>query len=541
MSEEITGEGNVDLNGLGSFDFMPAWAKGPASDPGAFRAFEERPPRQDDRPARGSFSRDRRGEGRDFPAPRGNRPQRERPPRQERDGQDRPGRGQGDRGPSPRGDFRGRPQQRFERREFVEPMDADIRILPSQKELGPIIRKIQTTHQAYPLKQLAYLFLDNPQSCIVRITPRKAEGADGIEFHQCKACGYAVLTEEELQRHILEAHLGDYYELQEVDAEPPKGAFTCVAKCGLSGELLGPPNLHGFDARVREMIRTRYPGMSEQEYRSHIEMVKDSEAIEAWRSSAVKKTIFRKKDTPDAPALERQEAEQEMRRTILPGLLSRSKTVDMTAEAALKSPIKSLLYACREALAKERRFPASLFFALRGAFHHRKLTFFRANDSRGPEFVCASRPVPFDAAHAVPELAALVKYASDHPCTLAGEMIAALAEGDQAKKAEFATHLKWLVEKGNLIQYFNGAVTAPAQNPRYMPPPKAKKPVQQPAAVAPAAPAAPAQPEPPAEPEAPATPAEPSAPAAPEAPAEPAAESAAVPEAPAAEDSSITE
>lgn len=471
MSEEITGGGSVDLNGLGSFDFMPAWAKGPASDPGAFKAFEERPPRQDDRQGRGSFSRDR-GERRDQSQrpDRGPRPDRERRP--DRDGR----RGDSQRRGPERGEQRGgRAPQRFERREFVEPMDAEIRILPSQKELGPIIRKIQTTHQAYPLKQLAYLFLENPQSCIVRVTPRRKDGAEPIEFHQCKACGWATLNEEDLQRHVLEAHLGDYYDLQEIDSEPPKGAFTCVAKCGLTGELLGPPNLHGYDARVREMIRTRFPGMDEQEYRSHIEMVKDQEAIEAWRASAVKKTVFRRKDTPDAPALERQEAEQEMRRTILPGLLSSPKTVDMTAEAALKSPIKSLLYACRDALAKERRFPASLFFALRGAFHHRKLSFFRANDPRGPEFVCAAKPAPFDAAHAVPELASLVKYAADHPCTNAGEMIAVLSGGDAAKKAELATHLKWLVEKGNLIQYFNGAVTAPAENPIYTPHKQVKK------------------------------------------------------------------
>ena len=59
--------------------------------------------------------------------------------------------------------------------------------------------------------------------------------------------------------------------------DPPKGAFTCVAKCGLTGELLGPPNLHGYDARIREMLRTRFPDMDEAHYRSRIEMVRDSD------------------------------------------------------------------------------------------------------------------------------------------------------------------------------------------------------------------------------------------------------------------------
>ena len=481
MAEEINPTSEdaepVDLSGLGSFDFTPAWAKGSASDTSKFKRFEGR--------EESESRRDERGEGRKSFGDR--RSAEDRKPFKDRGDGDRRqfrDRGDGERrqaGPRRRDDSAGARDARPYRgdrqaRPFVKPMDAEVRILPNQKELGPVIRKIQTSHLAYPLKNLAYFFLDHPEACVLRISPNKNAEGEPISFHQCKTCGWTSLDSESLLSHVVSAHMGDYYASEEIECEPPKGVFTCVAKCGLSGELLGPPNLHGYDARIREMLRTRYPNMSEDEYRARIVTVRDQETIEEWRKSAVKKTIYRLKkapasaDAPDGvtevPALEREAAEAEFRRTLAPALTGVSRTVDLPADVALKCPDRSFVYACRDALAKERRFPASLFYALRGAFHHRKLCFFRANDPRGPEFVSAVPFAPLDCEHAVPELAEIVKYVETHP---------------DATRASFrpdqATNLAWLIEKGHLVGYFNGALAVPGEHPLYRVPsakPKAK-------------------------------------------------------------------
>ena len=143
------------------------------------------------------------------------------------------------------------------------PLDVEVKLLPETKALGAIIRRIQQDIHAYKLKDLAYFFLDNPSSVLAKITPR-ADAAEAPTFRQCKACGFAALDEGALVEHILAAHLGDYYEAKEVECEPPKGNFSCVAKCGLSGVLLGPPNIHEFNSVVRDMMRTRYPDMTEE-------------------------------------------------------------------------------------------------------------------------------------------------------------------------------------------------------------------------------------------------------------------------------------
>lgn len=455
MAEEIADGKAVDLSSLGSFDFAPSWTAGEKvvakAGGGGFRDGE------DDRPPREQRPQRRFGDGK----PSGDRPpRRDDRPRKPFDRNDRPRKPFGRDGKD--GGHRG-----FVRREPVKPMDAEVRVLPGQKELGGIIRKMMTGYVAYPLKQIALFFLDHPEACHVKVTPKDPE----TRFHVCKACGFSCATAEALDAHILSAHLGDYYVAEEIEVEPPSGQFGCVVKCGITGELLGPPNLHGYNAAVSAMAQKL--GMGESAYRARLVTVRDADSVEAWRKGATKKTVYRLKvaeaaapaqdgsgesaaEVPSASAFELEQAEAAFRRDIMPQLKGVAKSSDMTLEQALKSADLPYLFAVRDAIARERRFPASLFFALRGAFHHRKLSFFRANEPRGQEFVCAAKPTPLDVVHAVPELVTVVKYVEEHP-------FCSVAELPQEMKG----HLGWLVEKGHVIQYFNGLLALPEENPKF--------------------------------------------------------------------------
>ncbi len=377
---------------------------------------------------------------------------------------------------------------KFESREAARPqeprLDVEIKVLPEPRALGTVIRKLQQDPRAYKFKDLAYFFLDNPESVLLRVAAKPPkEGAPAPRlFHQCKACGFAALSEDELAAHILATHLGDYYETREVECEPPKGNFACVAKCGLSGVVLGPPNIHAFNGLVKEMIRTRYPNMTEDEYRARLEMVRDPEAIEAWRQSATKKTVYVAKGAEEgAPQLTREQAEAAFRQTFLAPMMDTPKLLMITAEKALKSPIRALARAANFALEDERRSPREMCFALRGALHHRKLNFFRANEPRGTEFVTSTTYKVFDTAHAIAELARVSNFVTEHPCSMRNEI---------APDAESAKHLDWLVSTGHIVAYVNGAYSPVEKFPKYGPQwrkkeeaPKAEVPVEEPAPV----------------------------------------------------------
>ena len=416
-------ESTVELD-LGSFDFTPDWAKKDAGVVVGKNISGESPKTA------------ARREGRE------ERPRQARPFRDDdRKRRESPARRQG----------------QFPRRDAPPPAILDVKVLPETKALGTIIRKIQQDSHAYKLKDLAYFLLDNPASILLRVTP-KDRGA--LKFHQCKACSFAASSEETLAEHVVAAHLGDYFKPVEIECEPPKGTFSCVARCGLSGVLLGPPNVHEFNSVVKEMIATRYPGMSEADYRAKIEMERDAEAIEEWRKSATKKTVYVESGAADGAQLTREQAEARFRRSVMRQLFSEPKVLMVGAEAALKSPWADLRRAAQTAIDQERRSPAAMCFALRGALHHRKMHFFRANDARGPEFVTGVEYRTFDASHAIPELAKVAKFIAENPCR---------PQSAIAQDAETAKHLAWLVSTGHVVSFTNGVFSAVEEHPKYGP------------------------------------------------------------------------
>jgi len=401
-----------------------------------------------------------------------------------------------------RGGSSGR-QQQFEQH---PPVQLEVRVLPEQKALGGVIRRIQSSHRAFPLRDIAWLFLDKPASCLVRLAQLKEAP---VPLFQCKVCGMPALSEEEIQSHLMSRHLDDFFAVEDVECGPPGGQFVCVMRCGMTGELLGPPNHHSYNTRVQEMLRTKFPNLSEEAYRRKIESVRDTEVIETWRNSCTKKKIYRRKsvqpvlfalsespagavtaaagseDLPSvavdtgensaealdneikSPPMEREVAELVFKREIMPKQYSAVKHMICIASTALQTPNKGLYYAIKDMLQKERRFPTSLFFALRGAFRHRKLHLFRANESKGPDFVMQKRPSELDPSHAVALVKDILAYLHDHPACTKVELIHALSNHEESKIKETLGQLAWLIEKGNIIEFYNDVLSAPIEFPTF--------------------------------------------------------------------------
>jgi hypothetical protein len=383
--------------------------------------------------------------------------------------------------------FRGAPRAGY------STLPLEIKVLPEQKALGGVIRRIQSSHKAFPLRDIAWLFLDKPASCLIRIAQQKE---NPVPIFQCKVCGMPTLTEDEMQSHLLNRHLDEFFDVEEVECEPPSGQFVCVMRCGLSGELLGPPNHHSFNTRVHEMLRIRYPEMSEEAYRRKIESVREPEAIEQWRQACTMKKIYRRKnpetpvaDNPElnatsespaetepqnsedaqikAPPMERDVAELVFRREMINQHYSEVKHLVCIANIALQTSSRPLYFVIREMIQREKRFPTSLFFALRGAFRHRKLYLFRANDPKGPDFVMQNKPTELDSECVIDLIKEILAFIHDNPACTKVELIKKMAGSDEVRIKEILRQLAWLIDKGNIIEFYNDVLSAPVEYPPF--------------------------------------------------------------------------
>ena len=101
--------------------------------------------------------------------------------------------------------------------------------------------------------------------------------------------------------------------------------------------------------------------------------------------------------------------------------------------------------------------------SLRSAFRHMKLSLFKFGGKIN--FVSSIAPMKLDSEKVAPEIKAVFDYLAENTGKTRQEVIEAL-RGDSSvdeSDAKVATELTWLVEKGHIVEYFNGMIGLPNQ------------------------------------------------------------------------------
>lgn len=436
--ESDTPEQVLELN------FVPTWAR--------------RPPRSYEADRRGGSDSESRG-GREHRP--GRRERRDEPDRRERRG----GRDDRRRTQTERDGQRGPRDDRLRERRPLpppapEPARIHLRFLPEPRHLAAVVRQVHSEMKSFPLHDMAMLFLNNPAYCQVTIEPRAAD----IRIFQCSKCRLAGLEREALVSHVVQSHLADYYDREEKVGDPPSGQFVFMGVCGLSGALLGPPNHHSFSERVAEMHRTRYADMPLEAYKRRIRTVQDPALVEKWKEESRKQVVYKLKgaDGASAEAVKIAAAEAHMSRDVAPKLIQEMKKAVVPLDIALKGMGASADRSLQGALRRESRVPLNLMLALRGAFKARHLHLFKVG--REHVFVTPVKPAPLDPAHVVESIREVLNHLHANPGCTRAKMIESLRPGvapDSPEAAKVLAPLSWLIERGHIIEFFNGALAVP--------------------------------------------------------------------------------
>lgn len=303
MSDESNAP--ADLSNLGidlSQMFRPSWTTEASGGPDATARlaakFDE-----GERPARGDRHDNRAGRQGGHGGDRGRdrRPRREGPrgaggegrgraPHQEgrREGQGAPRR-EGGRG---RDDRRGPRDARGQRPEPTPKPTLEgwkLELVPDAAAIEGIAKQVRSRAKAYPLFELARLILQLSDRYNVKLTPGSDQTAG---LFRAKQDGSLWPSRKEAISHLLSRHLGKFYRKSSVATEPPKGAFTVVAQCGMSGVLLGPPNHHEYTSRLIALHASRFKNMPFEVYKSRVRMVREEALIEQWKSEQSTKTVY---------------------------------------------------------------------------------------------------------------------------------------------------------------------------------------------------------------------------------------------------------
>src|SRR5205814_8017681 len=96
-----------------------------------------------------------------------------------------------------------------------------------------------------------------------------------------------------------------------------------VARCRLSGTVLGPTNHHDYQRRLRNLYEQRFSRrMGFADYQRQIEIMTDPAAVEQWKEQARKVTTFvATREEPPLTFHSATEAERHFRQHYLSELL----------------------------------------------------------------------------------------------------------------------------------------------------------------------------------------------------------------------------
>lgn len=485
---------NQPENDLFNLDnlFAPAWAKEP-TEANRYAKYEGRDESTDDR-------RERRGGRPGFGGPR-----REGGPRPAR-GPGGPGGGGGGRfgGPRPGGpggerrggrpgfggprrDDRGPAPERRERPEPQPLPEVNVALVPDGGGVDLLARQIKMTGRAYPLFQIALMILEKPERHAATFTAKKnAEGQPAQKLFSCALDESLWLSEDEVVAHILRHHLATFYQAERTQTEPPKGKYTFVAQCGVSGVILGPPNHHDYQKKLQELHAQRFSRLPFEVFKSRIKIVKDEAVVAKWIEEQSWKTEYVCLNIPDAPKLATMEdVENHFRAVHAANMIKAVETVTVSGKTCRNLRCSGLARAYRVAVETQRRFPLQIATVLSQQFSQHGLQFFKVNKTVTHVWVARPKYLDLETTPVSDGVKRIVEFINAHPKSTRRDLVEALAptpkpaapaEGTTPEAKPEATtatpeqtaviaDLHWLIHQGHVIEFATTGLLETAKKP----------------------------------------------------------------------------
>jgi hypothetical protein len=349
-----------------------------------------------------------------------------------------------------------------------KPFEGTLRFLPRQSVFENVVAQIKSGSVAYSLFVLARLFLEKPGRYEVRLTA-KAEAP----LYQLGEDGGISVDREFLERNAFRFAQRDFYQVNVVESDPIKGNFSNVARCRLSGVLLGPTNHHAYQPQLRSLYEQRFSRrMSFADYQRQIEIVSDPAVVERWKEEARKITTFAtvREQTP-LTFSSAAEAERHFRSHYFPELIRNVGDITIGGTSSRSLPDRILNRAIEQAWVRETRSPSNIMQELASRFRQNGLHIFRHR--RGMLFVSPIRVCAFVHEHAgvSPLVNAILEAVSATAGINRKQLFETLTDNGTSEDAEprrlaLASDLRWLISEGYVIEFNDGSLDRPRMKPK---------------------------------------------------------------------------
>jgi len=339
------------------------------------------------------------------------------------------------------GSFRGG-DRRDERRERPEPPaplpELNVAFIPEERGVEQLSRQIKVTGRAYPLFQIALLILQKAERYSVHLTKKKSDGAAQPLF-LCALDDSPWTSEDEAVAHVLKNHFATFYQAERTATEPPKGVYTFVAQCGLSGAILGPPNYHDYQNQLRKLHAEKFSRMPFDVFKTRVKIVKDEAVVKKWIEEQSFKTEYVCLNVPEPLKLAtKEEVEKHFRATHKDSIIKPVETLTVAGLPSRSLRCGGLQQLIRQEWEHQKFFPLPIATKLSQQFAHYGLQFFKVNKTVTHVSVARPQYLDLETTPVSENIRRIVEFVNANAKCTRRKLIEALAPTPKVAKAPVA-------------------------------------------------------------------------------------------------------
>ena len=313
--------------------------------------------------------------------------------------------------------------------------ELNVAFIPEERGVEQLARQIKITGRAYPLFQIALLILQKAERYSVQLTKKKSDAAAQSLF-ACALDESPWTSEDGAVAHVLKNHFATFYQAERTQTEPPKGVYTFVAQCGLSGEILGPPNHHDYQNQLRKLHTEKFSRMPFDMFKARVKIVKDEVVVKNWVEDQSFKTQYICLNVAEPLTLATlEEVEKHFRATHKDSIIKPVETLTVAGLPSRSLRDNGLQRLIRQEWEQQKFFPLPIATKLSQQFAQYGLQFFKVNKT--VTHVSVARPTFLDIASTpVSEnIKRIIEYINGNAKCTRKKLIEALAPTPKVAKA----------------------------------------------------------------------------------------------------------
>lgn len=177
-------------------------------------------------------------------------------------------------------------------------LSMEVLFYPDDAPFSKMADFMKSLKRTYQLFEIAQLILEKPERFIILLKNLPDSKGEIKPLYCAQPLNIPFEDEVSAKNFAIAHYVGEMFEEDKIEAEPPKGNFQVVNRCGISGELLGAPNWHKYNEHLRDFHRRKFSKMPFEAFTSKIETLRDEALISEWLEKMKTRAVYRLK-TPE--------------------------------------------------------------------------------------------------------------------------------------------------------------------------------------------------------------------------------------------------